>query len=450
MNRFTRFWLVFGKLFVVLSWASGVSAGSWQVELSLQVQGHLTLVQQEGKARVPLAVSASQSYEQYHLVRRGVPSSLCLYEKAEAVVTIDGQRVPQHLPRERNLVAVQTLKDRVVLFRPRGVLTRDELDLLDVPGHPHALQHLLRGHTGRWEPDASWRPQADRLAMLLGLDAVGGSNVRARVRSIDRELGRLTVVLSGQVDGAIHGVATQIDLKATLRATWPDLEPTELKMTLKEKRATSHVGPGLDVEATVQLTRRRLPRPVKLAGHLDRLPREAADPFALRLELIQPELGIRLEHDRRWHVVHVGEQGLVMRLLDRGELLAQCNIGRAPTEKNTPFAAAAWRERIAESLGEHFLRWSQPPRTLKLKNGNRALHLRAEGEVEGLPIVWDYWVIRSPGGHQATVLFTLEKKFQRRFGNADRLIVHTLRFLAQQAQGTPTTAGAGTPGEKRR
>ncbi len=424
-------------------------ASAWEVEVTFEAQGHLLLLQEKGKARVPLRVRSRQQYEQYYVVYRQVPTSLCWYQQAEADVEIDGQKVPQRLPEQRRLLAVQTLQDRVLLFRPRGALSRDELDLLDVPGHPHALQHMLQQHSGPWEPDAAWRPHNARLAALLGLDAVGASTVRARVRTTDRELGHVTVVLSGQVDGAIYGVATQIDLKATLRATWPELEPQELKMTIREKRSIGHVGPGLDVEATVRLKRRRLSRPVKLVAQLDQFPRQAADASTLRLELVQPELGLHLEHDRRWHVVHVGEQGLAMRLLDRGELVAQCNIGRAPREEG-PLSAEAWRERIRRSLGEHFVRWSQPPRTLKLQNGNQALHLRAEGEVEQLPIVWDYWVVRSPGGHQATVLFTLEKKFTGRFGNADRLIVHTLRFLALEGSGKPATAGAGGRGEKRR
>ncbi len=427
--------------------AAGPSA--WQVELSLQAQGHLVLMQEKGKARVPLKLDSTQRYEQYHLVHRGVPTSLCWYQQAAATVEVDGQKVPQQLPQRRRLLAVQTLKARVVLFRPGGPLSREELDLLDLPGHPHALRTLLRQYQDPWEPDATWRPRPGHLAALLGLDAVGASTVRARVRTLDREQGYLSVVLRGKVDGAIHGVATQIDLKATLKATWPEREPLELNMTLQEKRPIGHVGPGLEVQATVHLKRRRLSGPIHLARHLDRLPHQPADPMALRLELVQPELGLRLEHDRRWHVVHVSQQGLVMRLLDRGELVAQCNIGRAPREKG-PLAAQPWRERVSQSLGEHFARWSQPARVLKLKNGNQALHLTAEGEVEGLPILWDYWILRSPAGHQATVLFTLEKKFAGRFGNADRLIVHTLQFLALEDRGEPTAAGAGPAGEKRR
>ncbi len=451
MKKFTFYFRLFCGFFLGIVCSSLVWAGPsvWQAEVTFQARGHLILLQENGKARVPLRVHSTQQYEQYHVVRRGVPTSLCWYQQAEATVEVDGQKVPQQLPEARRLLAVQTLKDGIVLFRPRGPLTRDELDLVNVPGHPHALRALLQRYQGPWEPDAAWRPENQLLASLLGLDAVGASTVRARIRTTDRELGHLTVVLSGQVDGAIHGVATQIDLKATLRVTWPGLEPLELKMTLKEKRPIGHVGPGLDVEATVQLKRRRLSRPVKLAGLLDRLPQRPAEAMDLRLELVQPELGIGLEHQRRWHVVHVGEQGLVMRLLDRGELVAQCNIGRAPREKG-PLAPPVWQERISQSLGEHFVRWSQPARKLKLKNGNQALHLTAEGEVEGLPIVWDYWVIRSPQGHQATVLFTLEKKFAGRFGNADRLIVHTLHFLAQQRQEAPTPATAGDPGAKRR
>ena len=90
-----------------------------------------------------------------------------------------------------------------------GPLTRNELDLVDVPGNSLLLDRLLPAKPvvvgDRWKHDDAL------LAMLLGLDAISASEVSSEIKDLDNDNARIE--LAGSVQGAIGGVSTEFELK---------------------------------------------------------------------------------------------------------------------------------------------------------------------------------------------------------------------------------------------
>ena len=415
---------------------------SWQVHHHYQARGHLILILEGKKTRVPFHVSSTQEYQQLYFVWKRRASSLCWFQECEAQLEIDGRKQTLRLPPNRRLTAVQTVNGQVVHLRPRGPLTREQLDLLQVPGHPHAWEQILPENQNPLTPGSKWSPKPEVLASLLAIDVVHQHDVQCEVEKAPGPSDQIRIRLRGSVEGGVYGVGTQVELEGTVQVHASTGQVMEAELRYQEKRAVGHVGPGLDVQTQVTLRRHKLTHPQRLARHLPIQHFPLADPYTTRLELRHVPLGVQFQYDRRWHIVGEDEKGMVLRLVDRGELVAQCNIARLPAEKE-PLSAKQWQERIAQTLEEHFGRWVEPPQVVRLQKGYQGLRLIAEGQVQELPILWQYWVLRGPEGRQAMVVFTLEPKLVPRFGNAERLLIHTFRFLGQGGGNGPTAAEPG-------
>ncbi len=420
---------------------------SWEVHYRFEAQGHLVLATEGQLERIPFQVKNEQSYEQYSFHWHTRPSSLCFYEQCRANLTIAKSSQQLSLPGPRRLVCVQTVQGQVVHYRPEGPLTRQELDLLHLPGHPHAWSLLLEQAPRSWKLHQKWTPKGEALAALLALDAVGQWQVSCQAEKLSPQL---KLVLQGTLEGAILGVETQIELKGTVLVDPETQEVVEAELRFQEKRSVGHVGPGLDAQARLHLQRRPLQRPRRLAALVPPKQFVSPSPYTLRLEHREPSWGISFQHDRRWHVVQSDAKQIVLRLIDRGELVAQCNI-RPVADPQAKFSLGHWKSAISSALKEHFGQWVEPPRRVKLRENYEALHLVAQGQVQGLPILWHYWIVRHPQGRQVLVLFTLEEKLSERFGNADRLLVYTLRLLPAQPVPEPDqTASDATDTPTRR
>jgi hypothetical protein len=93
-----------------------------------------------------------------------------------ANIVLDGRRTPQRtLAKELRLIVAAAGEDTLSLYAPRGLLTRDELELVELPADPLMLASLLPEKevaiADRWEipPGA--------LARILAIDEVSASDV---------------------------------------------------------------------------------------------------------------------------------------------------------------------------------------------------------------------------------------------------------------------------------
>ena len=90
---------------------------------------------------------------------------------------------------------------------------------------------------------------------------------------------------------------------------------------------------------------------------------------------------------------------------------------------------AAFQQDIQRSLDKSFGQFVKAAEETT-PEGYRVFRVVAEGEVDGLPIQWIYYLVQSAdGGQQASLAFTLEPGLVERFGSADRELLARLRFL---------------------
>ena len=144
------------------------------------------------------------------------------------------------------------------------------------------------------------------------------------------------------------------------------------------------------------------------------------------------------EYDRRWFVTSEEKNIAILRLVDRGELVAQCNISPiADVQKQ--LTLAAYQQEIQETLGDRFgqfLEATEEPNDL----GYNVFRAVATGKVSDLEILWVYYLITSPDGQRVSLAFTLENRLAERFAAADRELVGTVRFAKPPLAAKPKLA----------
>jgi hypothetical protein len=213
-------------------------------------------------------------------------------------------------------------------------------------------------------------------------------------------------------------------------------------LLIKEKRSIGHVSPGLDVVARVDMTIAPLAESTNLTDELARSLAATPAPDADQLIYEQPEYS--LVTDRRWHMIEQRPDVAVWRMVDRGELVAQCNMAFRDVPDGKTVSLPIFQSEIKKALGKNFQQFVHASQTVN-EQGNACLRATATGEVSGLPIQWNYHLV-TDGKKQLTLAFTLESSLESRFAEADQPIVQSIQFQATPAE----TAAEPTPATSRK
>jgi hypothetical protein len=426
-----------------------------RVSAQLDVTGSLKSRASDHEKLSILSVSAQMDYDERSLAaqadhRLGVRH----YRRADATIRVEQGQFQPRLKPGNELLAVSVTGERATIFSPAKPLTREELDLVDIPGNTAVLPLLLPREA--LAVGGTWKPDADVLAMLLGIDAVGASDVQCVLWQVSPER-VATVDLAGHVDGAVNGVATEIQLKGRFEYDIAPQRFTKLELTINEDRPISHVGPGLKVTCQLKVAIEALGSSLPLSP--DRCARiaESKKPDDSLLLFHAQKQGYQLRHSRLWHVVDEKPTLVVLRLIERGELIAQCNISPgnispgnpSPTQDNAekpadqkppekPNTIAEYREHVKKALDKNFRRF------VTSKEGTTSAGLKsfcviAEGEVQELPVRWVYYLLSEKGGRHAALVFTMEQKLAETFGTAGEKLVEGFKF---DAVANPSTVPA--------
>jgi hypothetical protein len=353
------------------------------------------------------------------------------YETAKAKIQFESGSVSPQLRDDRRIVGVSaTSPPEVVLYSPLGPLTRDELDLIDVPANSAIVDSLLPRRTVA--VGQSWTLKSELLADILGIDAIGRDEITCKLDRID---GKLAIVhAKGSVSGASGGVATEITLAAKFSFDMTRQRISWFAMSLKENRSVGHAQPG--IEATVRVQMALSKRVNSPALHEDILAdlNLNADPASRLLRFTSSSGGFELLLERNWHEMVDRQDVSVLRLVDRGDLIAQCNISSLPPmEDGVPFTLADLQKDVKNVLDENLVEFISATESIN-DNGLHVMRVVASGKISELDIQWVYYHITNEQGQRASCVFTFEADLADRFGAADQATISSFRFLEKLDQ----------------
>ncbi|MDZ7618937.1 MAG: hypothetical protein U1E05_18175, partial [Patescibacteria group bacterium] len=339
-------WLPAQGLF---SFPNGRRPGSVdQVTSQLQVGGDILEMRGGKLDRVKLGGVADMEYMEKTLeVPKGVQGrtrAVRRYSRAEATIRVGDDALKPTLSPDASLIVAMADARKSILYSPQQPLSRDEVELIDtLAGISLLLDRLLP--SGPLAVGHTWKPEPGLLAMLLGLDSVGQSDVQCEVIEVTDTVARFQ--MTGGLAASIHGATTEVQLKSKYRYDRRSQRIDWFAMSMKEVRAISLVAEGFDVVAQVQM--RIVPEPGDGGfdqAALSRLPLEPPADSKL-LAYNSPKSDWRLVHDREWFTIRDGTDLVVLHLVRQGSLMARCQISPLPP---APRAKLPTLEQVQEDV----------------------------------------------------------------------------------------------------
>lgn len=403
-----------------------------RVEGLLEVGGEVEEVVDEKPQRLGMSVVCRFGYHErtFHLPDGDDPAwrTLRHYDTLETVIKVGDDGVKPELRPERRLIGVEIAGSRVTLFAPKGPLTADELELVDILANSLLLDRLLPKEAVA--VGQSWEVDKGLLAAMLGLDELGSGRVQSVLSEVTETVARFE--MSGSVQGTVEGVKTQIELKARYRFDRRRGRIDWIGLLVREKRGPGHVSRGIDAVARLQMTVVPTAPPPVLGDEAVQEVALRPTPELLVLGYQAPDAQWQLTHDRDWHVL--AEQGslVILRLVRGGQLIAQCNISPVSTQPgNKQLTLADFQEDVRQALGKNF---GQLVSARQYANaaGYRVYGVVAEGEVSEIPIRWHYYLVTEEQGRQVAFAFTVEKSLAEGLSPGDQQMVDSLRFAPPQ------------------
>jgi len=418
------------------------------VDVELSVTGKVYPAPGPDKA-LKLAVEARFAYFERRLPKAGRDAEslrgIRHYSEARANIEAGDQISHTLLRPSQRLIVAQGQMTGIDLFSPSGPLTYNEMELLHVHGDSLAVLGLLPDSAV--EQEETWPAPAWALPLLTGVEAVEKGKVTCRVVSVNANVARIG--FQGEVVGATVGAAAGVEVDGFLLYDRVQKLVSRIEVTQAEKRAIGTVSPGLDVSAKVVVSRRIAEDPAHLADK-DLAGLSIEPNMANRLLMLEaPAWNLRMYHDRRWHLFHQSSEAALLRLLDQGGFIAQCNIKKLPpAEPGQHVPDEQFQADIRQTLGKNLHEIVQMER-LKLKEGLYVLRVVAVGSVErtnekkepeSSPMQWNYYLVANTDGRQISFVFSIDPRQAKELENRDLSMVAGVEFLTPRLKSRPAPA----------
>jgi len=402
-----------------------------QVHAEFKVGGRLMLFDHPQVKSVPMEVKASFDYQEraleFQTGDQGESTSRAVryYDQAQAELIIDKKTSSPKLPAARRLTAIVIEPNTgPLLYSPLGPLTQGQLDLINLPANSLLLDRMLP--PGKVHQGDSWKHSSELISWLVGVDAV--SQCEAVSTLVDVQEGVAKMVLSGAISGAIAGVSTDIELKGKYNFDLRRHRITWFALLIKEKRAVGHANPGLEVVAQLTMRLSDAKPGVQLTDaalkSVDLNPR----PELTSLLQQSPSREYELLADRRWNVMDSEGDLTVMRFIDRGELVAQCNIAKLDKlPPNKVMTLSEFQDEVRKALGDRFGQFIQAGQSATPRR-YQMLRVVVGGESDKLPVQCHYYQLTNPTGRRLAFVFTMEADLAESFVKQDQNLVLGTRF----------------------
>ncbi len=335
----------------------------------------------------------------------------------------------------------------VVVFSPGGPLTRAELELVEGPGDPLTLGGLLP-EKGVSVGD-HWVVEDGAVRSLSAYDKLTVNKLEATLEAVENTSAR--VRLRGEVRGSVLGgegtMACDGSYTFDRKTGWIDF----LMLNRAEVRRPGIVEEGLDVKSTLTLSRRTVETPTILTDSaLSKIAMDAS-PARERLVLFAPGGRYALEHDRDWHTYWDDNRLTVLKRVERGRLVAQCNFAIGPkVARGTHQDTTQFRDDVRKGLDTRFGQFLGAGEVEGDPAGGFRYKVGVRGRQGNLGVIWYYYLIAGPEGDQVLATFTLAETETPAFADRDEVLIGSFRWLGQVAargQGARPVTPLGREGD---
>lgn len=402
--------------------------------LALQVSGQLKIVQGGKPAPLTLAAAAAHEFDEKLLVvsEKGQPLKTARhYAKASARIAVNADTQDKVLRPERSLAVAHRRDGPPLCYSPQGPLTPDELSVVAEHLDTLAVTGLLPGKAVA--VGDTWAVENGVVWSLCAFDGLIAQDLGGRLDEIKD--GAACFSLKGSASGIEKGALVKVTITATGRFDLASKRLTFLEWKQKDEREQGPASPASAVESTCTLTRAAVAEPKELGKvELAAVPDGLEPPAGLlNLSLRDPSDRYDVAFGRDWQVVARTADHTVLRLLDRGDFLAQVTITPwRKAEAGKHLSLDDFRQALLETPGFQMEDIAKPAESTE--NGRYVCHLEAVGQMDGVRVVQSYYLVVHPTGEQVILAFTMKPQAAAKVGGRDLVIVQSLDFPAARGE----------------
>ncbi|MBL8795700.1 MAG: hypothetical protein JNM56_17475 [Planctomycetia bacterium] len=402
-----------------------------QLKLSMKLTGEWRVQREDKIVGVPLQASATHEFPEriLRLDDAGVPIKVARHYHQAQVVIKAGESSPntRTVRDNRRLIVAQRCKEQFYTYSPDGSLGRDELETLE---HFDTLALLGVLPAKAVKVGETWKLPSAIAQGLCSFEALVDHELTVKLEAVQGDQVRLSIT------GAANGINLGANVKLTVEASCVyDLKQQRLTaVTWKQKdvRDQGPASPATTMEATWTVQRTFLTEMPKEVHEfkLAKVPEGSEAPPAafLQLHYRDPQGRFQLNYERDWHLAGQTDDHLILRLMDRGDWVAQATITAwTKAEAGKHLSADEFKETIADTPGwePEQIRDDGEVRSAK---GHWVYRVSALGDLDGLRVLQNFYLAAGPEGDQAAVTVTLREAQAQKLGNSDTKLVDGLDF----------------------
>jgi hypothetical protein len=411
--------------------AEAVKAGDcFQLQLEMKLTGELRVF--KGGTTVPFKLEATCRHTFPERVLAvgtsgAVEKTARVYEAAQAVIKAGEDRSERTLRPERRLVVVQRHKDQTLAYSPAGTLTREELDLTGGHFDTLALAGVLPGKAVA--VGDTWKVPSGVVQALCNFEGLTEQALTGKLEGAQDQVA--TFSLTGTAAGIDLGALVKLTIQATGRFDLKTGRLVALDWKQKDERDQGPISPATVVESTTTLSRKVIEQPASLSDvALVSVPPDEVPGPMLQLDYRDPKGRFGLLHGREWHQVAATGEHVVLRLMDRGDFVAQVTLTPwTPAAKGKHLSPEEFKAAMNETSGwrpEKELQAGEVPSS----DGHWVYRYSVLGQLDGVAVLQNFYLVAGPGGEQVVLAFTMTPKQVDKLGARDLSLVGSLEVPA--------------------
>jgi len=400
-----------------------------RVRMRMTLSGELR-ISRDGKP-VPLSESADASHEFAERIlivdKAGLAEkSARRYATAKASITVGKDRSERSLPADRGVVVAQRGRDQVLVYCPTTALSHEELEALE---HLDALTltGLLPGKAVKL--DESWKVASTTAQALGHFEGLTEHDLQGKLLEVKDDVA--TFAITGTASGIELGAFVKLTTDATGRFDLKKKRLVGLEWKEKDERDQGPASPASTFQVKTSVEREAIETPDTLSDvALVSVPEGNAEPPAhvMHVRLTDPKGRFDLTHGREWTLVGQSPEHVVLRLMERGDFVAQATVTPwEPAEKGKHLSPARFHELMDRTPGwevEKELQAGEVP----AEGGRWIYRISALGQLDGSNVMQNFYLIAGPDGEQVVVVFTMTPKQAERLGSRDLSLAGSIDF----------------------
>jgi hypothetical protein len=407
----------------------------FHISLDMQVAGELRMVRDGAPLAIPLKATANHNFSERLLLveASGLPMKAArYYDKAEAKFQAGDDTRTQSLRPSCQTVVAHRIKDQLITYCPKEPLTQTELDLIGEHLDSLSVTGLLPAEAVK--VGDTWKVGNAAIAGLSGLEGLVSQEVACKLDSVDEDQARVS--FTGTISGIDLGAMAKLTVSGTFVFDRKQNRVTALEWKQLDDRDQGPASPASQVSTNWTMKREVVEVPTPLADYslvAAKISDEASapEPDALNVVLRDVKERFHLVCERDWHTVSQTEKHLILRLIDRGDFVAQVTI--TPWTKADPgehLPVDDFKKVLDETPG-----WEaeeiREDGELPSGKGYWAYRVSALGTMDEMKVLQTHYLVAGPQGDQVIIGVTLKPALAEKMGTRDLKLVEGIEFDAK-------------------